>query len=159
MELFRISSLDQYINDKVDDFISNLIQAIVIVMAVMLFFLGLRTGLVISSLIPIVTVATFMIMGIIGVGINQISLAALIMALGMMVDNGIVVAESILVKMQKGIDAKTAAINSCSELFIPLLISTLTTSAAFMSFYLAESIMGDIVGPIFVVISIENFVS
>ncbi|UTW63114.1 efflux RND transporter permease subunit [bacterium SCSIO 12741] len=154
LELFRTSSIDYYIDQKVDDFINNLIQAIVIVLLVMLIFLGIRTGLVIASLIPLVTISTLMIMGLIGVGINQITLAALIMALGMMVDNGIVVAESIMVKAEKGTPLKQAAIDSCSELFIPLLISTLTTSAAFLSFYLAESTMGDIMGPLFVVISI-----
>ncbi|MCG8321140.1 MAG: efflux RND transporter permease subunit [Cytophagales bacterium] len=154
LEVSRISSLDHYIDLKVDDFMSNLLQAVVIVLAVMLFFLGLRTGLVIASLIPIVTITTLMVMGVIGMGINQITLAALIMALGMMVDNGIVVAESIIVKMEKGAHVKKAAIDSCSELFVPLLISTLTTSAAFLSFYLAESVMGDIMGPLFVVITI-----
>jgi multidrug efflux pump subunit AcrB len=93
-------------------------------------------------------------MGIIDMGLNQITLAALIMALGMMVDNGIVVAESIMVKMEKGVSIKQAAIESGSELFVPLLISTLTTSAAFLSFYLAKSVMGDIMGPLFVVITI-----
>lgn len=150
----RLSSLDHYIEVKIDGFMSNLIQAIVIVLAVMLVFLGLRTGLVIASLIPIVTVSTIMIMGVMDIGLNQITLAALIMALGMMVDNGIVVAESIMVKMEEGLDVKEAAIVSCDELFMPLLISTLTTSAAFMSFFLAESNMGDITGPIFVVITI-----
>ena len=86
-------------------------------------------------------------------GLNQVTLAALIMALGMMVDNAIVVAETIMVKLEQGVEKKKAAIDACSELFTPLLISTLTTSAAFLSFYLAESTMGDIVGPIFVVIS------
>ena len=129
-------------------------QSISIVLIVMLIFLGLRTGLVISSLIPIVTITTIFIMGLMGVGLNQISLAALIMSLGMMVDNGIVIAESIIVKMEEGKDVKQAAIESGSELFMPLLISTLTTSAAFMAFYMAESTMGDIMGPIFVVISI-----
>ena len=154
LEAFRISSLDTYISSKISGFVGNLIQAIAIVLAVMLFFLGLRTGFIIASLIPIVTITTLMIMGIIGMGLNQITLAALIMALGMMVDNGIVVAESIMVKVEKGIDIKKAAVDSCSELTIPLLISTLTTSAAFLSFYLAESVMGDIMGPLFVVISI-----
>ncbi|KAA1244445.1 efflux RND transporter permease subunit [Aquimarina sp. RZ0] len=154
LEVFRISSLDSYINVKISGFVSNLIQAIVIVLAVMLFFLGLRTGLVIASLIPIVTITTLMVMGLIGVGLNQITLAALIMALGMMVDNGIVVAESIMVKLEKGDSVQKAAIDSCGELIIPLLISTLTTSAAFLSFYMAESVMGDIMGPLFVVITI-----
>jgi len=150
----RISSVDDYITLKIDSFVGNLIQAIIIVLVVMLIFLGLRTGFVIASLIPLVTITTLMVMGLMDMGLNQITLAALIMALGMMVDNAIVVAESIIVKMEEGIGAKTAAIDSCSELFVPLLISTLTTSAAFLSFYLAESVMGDIMGPIFVVISI-----
>ncbi len=150
----RVSSVDYYITSKIDSFVGNLIQAIVIVLVVMLVFLGLRTGFVIASLIPLVTITTLMVMGLMDMGLNQITLAALIMALGMMVDNAIVVAESIIVKMEEGIDAKTAAIDSCTELFIPLLISTLTTSAAFLSFYLAESVMGDIMGPIFIVISI-----
>lgn len=154
LEVLRISSLDAYIDTKVSSFVNNLLQAVVIVLAVMLVFLGLRTGLIVASLVPIVTITTLMIMGVLGVGINQISLAALIMALGMMVDNGIVVSESILVKIEKGIDVKKAAIESCSELLIPLLISTLTTSAAFLSFYLADSVMGDLMGPIFVVITI-----
>ena len=154
LELARTASLDTYIDNKISDFVANLIQAVAIVLAVMLIFLGIRTGLIIASLIPIVTIMTLMLMGLLDVGLNQVTLAALIMALGMMVDNAIVVAESIMVKMEAGIPAKKAAIDSCGELFTPLLISTLTTSAAFLAFYLAESTMGDIVGPIFVVISL-----
>ncbi len=154
LELSRLSSLDSYIDFKIGDFIVNLAQSIGIVLLVMLLFLGLRTGSIIASLIPIVTIMTLMLMGFINMGLNQVTLAALIMALGMMVDNAIVVAESIMVKMENGEEAKKAAMDSCSELFTPLLISTLTTSAAFLAFYMAESTMGDIVGPIFVVISL-----
>ncbi|TAI47328.1 efflux RND transporter permease subunit [Flagellimonas allohymeniacidonis] len=154
LELNRVASIDSYIELKISDFVGNLLQSIGIVLAVMLIFLGFRTGLIIASLIPIVTITTLFVMGLIDVGLNQITLAALIMALGMMVDNGIVVAESIMVKMENGANVKKAAIDSCSELFTPLLISTLTTSAAFLSFYMAESVMGDIMGPIFVVITI-----
>jgi len=154
LELGRLSSLDTYIDVKISDFVVNLMQSIGIVLIVMLVFLGLRSGTIIASLIPIVVVMTLMLMGIINMGLNQVTLAALIMALGMMVDNAIVVAETIMVKLEQGIPKKQAAIDACSELFTPLLISTLTTSAAFLSFYLAESTMGDIVGPIFVVISL-----
>lgn len=154
LELSRLSSMDSYIDFKISDFINNLMQAIGIVLAVMLLFLGLRTGSIIASLIPVVTIMTLMLMGMMNIGLNQVTLAALIMALGMMVDNAIVVAESIMVKMEQGLDSKTASIESCGELFTPLLISTLTTSAAFLAFFLAESTMGDIVGPIFVVISL-----
>jgi multidrug efflux pump subunit AcrB len=135
LELQRLSSMDTYVDDSITNFVSNLIQSIVIVLLVMLIFLGVRTGSIIASLIPIVTITTLMIMGLIGIGLNQVTLAALIMALGMMVDNGIVVVESIMVKMEQGIDVKKAAIDSCTELFTPLLISTLTTSAAFLAFF------------------------
>lgn len=154
MEIQRLSSLDTFVDKSIDGFISNLVQSIVIVLAVMLVFLGFRTGLIVASLIPLVTVMTLMLMGVIEMGLNQVTLAALIMALGMMVDNAIVVSESIMVKMEKGMNVKDAAITSCSELIIPLLISTLTTSVAFLSFFLAESTMGDIMGPIFVVITL-----
>ena len=146
--------MDRYVQKSIDNFIGNLIQAIVIVMAVMLVFLGIRTGFVVAGMIPIVTVMTLMLMGFIGMGLNQVTLAALIMALGMMVDNAIVMSESIMVKIGQGISSKQAAVESCRELMVPLLISTLTTSAAFLSFFLAESVMGDIVGPIFVVITL-----
>lgn len=154
LEIVRVSSLDTYIENKVNDFIVNLLQSIGIVLVVMLVFLGVRTGLVIASLIPIVVVMALMIMGMLKLGLNQVTLAALIMALGMLVDNAIVVAETIMVKIEQGVAKYRAAVDSFSELWMPLLISTLTTSAAFMAFYLSPTTMGDIVGPIFLVITI-----
>ncbi|QZT38102.1 efflux RND transporter permease subunit [Halosquirtibacter xylanolyticus] len=154
LEVKRLASMDSYVDKSIRNFISNLIQSIAIVLLVMLFFLGTRTGIVVASLIPIVTILTLLLMGLLGVGLNQVTLAALIMALGMMVDNAIVVSESIMVRMDQGELAKDAAIASCKELAIPLFISTLTTSVAFLSFFLADSVMGDIMGPIFVVITI-----
>lgn len=151
----RITSLDGYVQNTVDNFISNLIQSVVIVLAVMLIFLGLRTGMIIASLIPMVVLATLMFMGILKLGLNQVTLASLIMAMGMMVDNAVVVSELIMVKIEEGKDWLSAAIETCNELVFPLLSSTLTTSLAFLSFYLAESSMGDILGPLFVVISIS----
>ena len=159
LELKRLSSMDGFVGGEVENFVSNLIQSVVIVFLVMLIFLGLRTGVVIASLIPLVTLATLLFMGIIDMGLNQVTLAGLIMALGMMVDNAVVVAESIMVKIEQGLSRFDAAIQSCNELIVPLLISTLTTSAAFLAFYLAESIMGDIVGPLFVVISSALLIS
>ena len=159
LELKRLSSMDGFVGTEVDNFVSNLLQSVLIVLVVMLIFLGLRTGIVIASLIPLVTLATLGVMGVIDMGLNQVTLAGLIMALGMMVDNAVVVAESIMVKMEEGQSRLDAAVNSSKELFIPLLISTLTTSAAFLSFYLAESTMGDIVGPLFVVISLALIIS
>lgn len=159
LKIKRLSSLDKYVDGEVSNFVSNLLQTIVLVLLVMLVFLGVRTGLIIASLVPMVVLATFVFMGVLGEGINQVTLAALIMALGMMVDNGVVVSETVLVKLEEGKTKIQAVVEACNELIIPLLISTLTTSVAFLSFYLAESTMGDIVGPLFVVISIALIAS
>jgi len=150
----RIASQDTSVQDSVNDFLVNLVQSVVIVLAVMLLFLGLRTGIVVASLIPTAIVMALFLMGVFNIGLNQVTLAALIMALGMLVDNAIVMAESMMVKMEKGEKALDAAISSSKELMVPLLTSSLTTSAAFLSFFIAQSIMGEIMGPLFSVITI-----
>ena len=152
--LNRAASQDFEVVKSVSDFTVNLLQSVAIVLLTMLAFLGLRTGLVVASLIPMAIVATIFVMGMLDIGLNQVSLAALIVSLGMLVDNAIVVSEAITLKMEKGAVARDAAIDSCRELAVPLLVSSLTTSAAFLCFFLAESIMGEIVGPLFSVVSI-----
>ena len=153
LHLNRTASQDVEVDKSVQDFVGNLFQSVAIVLLTMLLFLGLRTGLVVASLIPMAILMTLFLMGSFEIGLNKVSLAALIMALGMLVDNAIVVSESIMVKMEEGVSALNAAIDSSKELMIPLLISSLTTSAAFLAFYLAESSMGEIMGPLFSVIS------
>ncbi len=149
----RVSSQDRVVDLSVSDFVSNLIQAVVIVLATMLVFLGLRTGLVVASLIPSSIVLTILLMSLLDVGLNQVSLAALVIALGMLVDNAIVMSESMMVKMELGQSATEAAVSSCRELSVPLLVSSLTTAAAFMAFYLAASVMGEIMGQLFLVVA------
>jgi multidrug efflux pump subunit AcrB len=142
------------VEKKVDDFVGNLAQAVAIVMLVMLVTLGIRTGLVVASLIPMAIVASFIFMSLFGVGINQMSLAALIIALGLLVDNAIVMSESIMVQMAEGVPAVDAAVTSAGELRIPLLTSSLTTAAAFLPIYLAESTTGEYTAPLFQVVTI-----
>ncbi|MEM1321899.1 MAG: efflux RND transporter permease subunit [Bacteroidota bacterium] len=154
LTLSRMASQDRFVDKKVNDFVSNVYQSVAIVLAVMLLFLGLRTGLVVASLIPMAMIMSLWIMGLLDIGLNQVSLAALIMALGLLVDNAIVVSESIMVKMEEGQKALEAAINASGELLAPLLVSSLTTSAAFLAFFLAENTMGEIMGPLFSVITI-----
>jgi len=139
---------------KVDDFVGNLIQAILLVLVVMLISLGIRTGLVVATLIPMAIVSTFFLMSVFDVGINQMSLAALIIALGLLVDNAIVMSESIMVQIGEGKPAVEAAVDSAAELRIPLLTSSLTTIAAFLPIYLAKSTTGEYVAPLFQVVTI-----
>ena len=145
--------------DVVISFSSSLAQAIVIVILVMVAFLGLRTGLVVGSLIPTTIIASVFTMQIFDISINQISLTALIIALGLLVDNAIVIVESILVRREKGQDAITAAIRSGKELSTPLLISSLTTAAAFMPIAMAKSAVGEYTSDIFYVVSIALLTS
>ena len=142
------------VNDVVNSFTSSLGQAIVIVILVMVAFLGLRTGFVVGSLIPTTIVVSFFIMQLFDITVNQISLTALIIALGLLVDNAIVVVESILVKRENGQDAISAAIDAGAELKMPLLISSLTTVAAFMPIGMAKSAVGEYTADIFYVVGI-----
>ena len=144
---------------KVDEFVGNVLQSVLIVLAVMLVALGLRTGLMVASLIPTTMVITLLLMQAFDIGLDQISLAALIIALGMLVDNAIVMTESILVQMRQGKAAIEAAVASARELRIPLLTSSLTTAAAFLPIYLAESAVGEYTNPLFKVVSIALLVS
>ena len=154
VEFDLVSFSPQEVDDKVKGFVTNLLQAIAVVTVVMLLTLGLRTGLVVSSLIPITMFLTMIVMSALSIGLDQISLAALIIALGMLVDNGIVMSESIMVSMEKGRSAFDAAIESSAELWMPLLTASLTTSAAFLPIYLAESSVGEFTSSLFKVVTI-----
>jgi len=129
-------------------------ERIAIVMAVMLLTLGLRTGLIVSSLIPMAIIMALLVMSVFGIGLDQLSLASLIIALGMLVDNAIVMSESIMVQRGQGKSALDAAIDSADELKIPLLTSSLTTSAAFLPIYLAEAAVGEYTAALFKVVTI-----
>ncbi len=144
----------KFVEKKVNEFVVNLLQAVAIVMLVMLVTLGLRTGLVVASLIPTAMVMSLMCMGLFHIGLDQMSLASLIIALGMLVDNAIVMSESIMVQIAEGIDPKEAAISSAQELKIPLLTSSLTTATAFLPIFLAQSTVGEYTAPLFKVVTI-----
>ena len=159
IEIEKIWFQADLVEQTVSSFTSSLLQAIVIVILVMVGFLGLRTGLVVGSLIPTTMVASFFVMQLFGISINQISLTALIIALGLLVDNAIVVVESILVKRESGKDAITAAIEAGTELRTPLLVSSLTTVAAFMPIGMAKSAVGEYTADIFYVVGIALLTS
>ncbi|MEM9301485.1 MAG: efflux RND transporter permease subunit [Pseudomonadota bacterium] len=144
---------------SVDAFVENLVQAVAIVIVVMIISLGVTTGLVVASLIPVVMISTFFVMALFSIGIDQISLAALIIALGLLVDNAIVVVEATIVRRQDGEDAVSASINAAREMMVPLLISSLTTAAAFTPIAMAQSEVGEFTASIFYVVTIALLLS
>ena len=147
------------VETNVGNFVTSLSQSVLIVVVVMLVFLGFRTGLVVATLIPFTMMIAFYFMQLFAITINQISLAALIIALGLLVDNAIVIVESILVKRAEGKSPVDAAVQSGKELMTPLLVSSLTTAAAFMPIALAESAVGEYTADIFYVVTIALLVS
>lgn len=139
---------------KLDEFVSSLAQAIIIVFIVLFLFLGLRTAIAVALLIPLAILSTFALMSVFNISINQVSLAGLIIALGLLVDNGIVINESIMLKMEAGKRGIKAAGLTIKELKIPLLVASLTTVAAFMPIALAESVIGEFCAAIFYIVAI-----
>lgn len=154
LQVSRIAYQPARVDRAVDQFVSNLGQSVTVVLLVLLVFLGLRTGLVVASLLPMVILATLWLMSLLQIGLDRISLAALIISLGIIVDNGIVMAESILVQLQEGRERLQAAVGSARELAVPLLTSSLTTAVAFLPIYLAEEEVGEYTAPLFKVVAI-----
>ncbi|MBW1832190.1 MAG: efflux RND transporter permease subunit, partial [Deltaproteobacteria bacterium] len=147
------------VEQKVDDFVESVLQAVAIVLVVMLLTLGLRTGLVVATLVPVTMIIAMWMMSLAGIQIDQMSLAALIISLGLLVDNAIVISESVMVRMAAGEDGVSAALGATNELRVPLLIASLTTSAAFLPIRLAESAVGEYTGVLFSVVTITLLIS
>ena len=154
IEFELINFSPREVDEKVRNFVLSLVQALAVVSVVILLALGLRTGIIVSILIPTAMLMALIVMSFFDIGLDQVSLAALIIALGMLVDNGIVVSENILVEIQKGKSAMSAAIDSVAELRLPLLTASVTTAAAFLPIYLAESDVGEFTASLFKVVSI-----
>ena len=154
VELHHLARQPERVHKSVSNFLTNLMQSIAIVCLVMLVSLGLRTGLLVASLIPVTILMAFLIMGFFGIGIDQVSLAALLISLGILVDNAIVMSESIMTQVREGQSVAEASVNSAKELARPLLTASLTTSFAFLPIYMAKSSTGEYTAPLFKVVTI-----
>ncbi|WP_404297899.1 efflux RND transporter permease subunit [Halomonas sp.] len=142
------------VEERINEFLVNLLQSVALVCLVMLLFLGLRTGLIVASLVPSAILACLAFMGLFEIGLDQVSLGALIIALGMLVDNAIVMVESIQVSAREGKTIRQAALDSAKQLRFPLLTASLTTSAAFLPQFLAVSDVGEYTRSLFQVVTI-----
>ena len=138
----------------VDGAVSNVYQTLAIVLVVVMAFLGLRTGLIVGSFVPLTILLGIIVMRFAGVELQRMSIAATIIALGLLVDNGIVVAEDIRVRLERGIDRAKAAAQAGASLAIPLLTSSLTTIFAFLPMLLVEGAAGEFVRSLSQVVAI-----
>jgi multidrug efflux pump subunit AcrB len=119
------------IKKSVNGMMVNVVESVLIVLGVVMLLLGVRTGLIVGSFIPLVMLYGILVMSVMGINIQRMSLATMIIALGMFVDNAIVVSDDIKVRLATGMDRKKAVLESGSSLAVPLLTSTLTTVFAF----------------------------
>lgn len=145
MQLVRTTYQPLLVADAIDDATVNLFQTIATVLTVVILFLGIRTGAIVGAIVPLTILAALIGMSLWGVPLHRISIAAIIIALGLLVDNGIVIAEDITRRLQEGEDRLKACLASGKTLSIPLLTSSLTTILAFMPLLLAEDASGEFV--------------
>lgn len=150
-----VTSQSNIVASSVNDFVGSLVEALVIVLGVSLLSLGLRTGFVVAISIPVVLSATFLIMYLYGIGLHKISLGALILALGLLVDDAIIAVEMMSSKMEQGWDRIKAASFAFNSTAIPMLTGTMVTVAGFLPIATAESSTGEYTRSIFQVSAIS----
>lgn len=154
IDLVPFFSQEKYVTRSINDFMVNLLEAFGFVVVIMFIFTGLRTGLITGALVPMAMLMCFIFMPVFGISLQQVSIAALIIALGMLVDNGVVISENILVRFGRGEERLPAVQNAIQELWLPLLTSSLTTICAFLPIAWAKSDVGEYCFSMFQVVSL-----
>jgi multidrug efflux pump subunit AcrB len=155
MELNVIALQTEAVTTAIRGFLVNLAQAVGIVILVLLVFMGLRSGLIIGSILLITIMGTFIFMDVMNVTLERISLGALVIALGMLVDNAIVVTDGMRVKMSQGSDAMSAAREIVGQTGVPLLGATIVAVLAFAAIGTSQDSTGEYCRTLFSVILIS----
>ncbi len=155
VELHPIYEQHKVVNEAIDNFILNLILSVSIVIGVLCIFMGWRVGIVVGITLLLSVLGTFLFMRLFGIEVERISLGALVIAMGMLVDNAIVVAEGMLVNMQRGMAARPAAQQAVTRTQWPLLGATLIGVAAFSGIGLSNDVTGEFMFSLFFVIAVS----
>nr|MBF0685560.1 efflux RND transporter permease subunit [Pseudomonas sp.] len=159
MQLRKVSDQPAAVKTGVGEFVRVLIEALVIVLLVSFFSLGVRTGLVVALSIPLVLAMTFATMHYLNIGLHKISLGALVLALGLMVDDAIIAVEMMAIKMEQGYSRLKAASFAWTSTAFPMLTGTLITAAGFLPIATAASGTGEYTRSIFQVVTIALIAS
>ncbi|WP_460155834.1 efflux RND transporter permease subunit [Pseudomonas sp. S2_H10] len=159
MELRKVSDQPAAVKTGVGEFVQVLVEALAIVLLVSFFSLGVRTGMVVALAIPLVLAMTFASMYYLGIGLHKISLGALVLALGLLVDDAIIAVEMMAIKMEQGFDRVKAASYAWTSTAFPMLTGTLITAAGFLPIATAQSGTGEYTRSIFEVVTIALLAS
>jgi len=159
MQLRKVSDQPAAVKTGVGEFVQVLVEALAIVLLVSFFSLGVRTGMVVALAIPLVLAMTFACMYYLGIGLHKISLGALVLALGLLVDDAIIAVEMMAIKMEQGFDRIKAASYAWTSTAFPMLTGTLITAAGFLPIATAQSGTGEYTRSIFEVVTIALLAS
>ncbi|WP_347453354.1 efflux RND transporter permease subunit [Acinetobacter thermotolerans] len=159
MELKKVSDQPVAVKRSINEFMKVLAEAVIIVLLVSFFSLGFRPGLVVAFSIPLVLAMTFAGMNFFDVGLHKISLGALILALGLLVDDAIIAIEMMAIKMEQGFSRLEAAGHAWRTTAFPMLTGTLITAAGFLPIATAASSTGEYTRSIFQVVTLALLVS
>ncbi len=159
IDLHVVADQPQIVRQSMNLFMSSLAEAVLIVLTVSFLSLGMRTGAVVALSIPLVLAITFLLMAVFGIDLQRISLGALVIALGLLVDDAIIAVEMMVVKMEQGWDRFRAATFAYTSTAFPMLTGTLISAIGFMPVGLAKSGAGEYTFSIFAVVSIALLVS
>jgi multidrug efflux pump len=159
MQLRKVSDQPAAVKTGVGEFVQVLVEALAIVLLVSFFSLGVRTGMVVALTIPLVLAMTFACMYYLGIGLHKISLGALVLALGLLVDDAIIAVEMMAIKMEQGFDRIKAASYAWTSTAFPMLTGTLITAAGFLPIATAQSGTGEYTRSIFQVVTIALLAS
>ncbi|MCX7339344.1 MAG: efflux RND transporter permease subunit [Hyphomicrobiales bacterium] len=159
VEVLHVADQPKVVDKAVSQFVMTFIEALAIVLAVSFLSLGWRTGIVVAMSVPLVLAIVFIIMLIIGIDLHRISLGALIIALGLLVDDAIIALEMMVVRMEQGWERTKAAAAAWDATAFPMLTGTLVTAAGFVPIGFANSGVGEYTGSIFWVVAIALLAS
>lgn len=142
---------------SINDALSNVGQTFVVVVLVLMVFLGLRTALVVAMIVPFTVAFALLGMAYLGIALQQISIAAVIISLGLLVDNGLVVVEDIQNRLRSGVPPDEAALGAGSQFFVPLAVASLTTVSAFIPMLILEGTTGEFAFSLGAVVAVMLF--
>ncbi|MCO7225236.1 efflux RND transporter permease subunit [Pleionea sp. CnH1-48] len=159
MEISTVYNQPNEVNNSVSSFIISLAEAVVIVIVVLLIFMGLRSGVLIGLILLLTVLGSFIFMKLYAIDLQRISLGALIIALGMLVDNAIVITEGILIGLKQGKTRLKAAVDIVQQTRWPLLGATIIAITAFAPIGLSSDATGEFAGSLFYVLLISLLLS
>ena len=159
LELHKVFFQPDRVNDALNGFMVNLVESVLIVVLLLIIFMGLRSGMIIGINLVIIVLGTLLILNLTGGTLQRVSLGAFILAMGMLVDNAIVILDGILIDIQRGMSRKEALTSIGKKTAMPLLGATLIAILAFFPIYLSPDTAGHYVRDLFIVLAVSLLLS